>query len=337
MNVPEGLVDRLEHWAKVHYGSGAKVTDVEVMPGHAGLSYGLTIRSGAVHEQLVIRLPPKGVRRSGNTDVLRQVPLLLALDRAGIPVPPVRWWGEDEAWFDVPYLIVGRMPGRTLDVRSPAGGATPATVDALLLAAVEVLARIHALDWKTELADWERPRDLLTEIRFWDPILAKAAEPEWVAVGEGVRDLLLERQPGDPVIGLFHGDFQTNNILFDDTPPQPLRITAVLDWEISGLGATLLDVGSLLMMTDPQSWAANLGEFRAPDAAALVARYEETAGRGTTDVAWYQALAGYRFGVITCFNVMLHRRGKRPDPQWDVLAPSVTTLFGRARELLSSI
>jgi aminoglycoside phosphotransferase (APT) family kinase protein len=90
------------------------------------------------------------------------------------------------------------------------------------------------------------------------------------------------------------------------------------------------------MMTDPRSWAANLGAFRAPDAAALVARYEETAGRVATDVAWYQALAGYRFGVITCFNVMLHRRGKRPDPQWDVLAPSVTTLFGRAGELLTA-
>ncbi len=31
---------------------------------------------------------------------------------------------------------------------------------------------------------------------------------------------------------------------------------------------------------------------------------------------------------------MLHRRGKRHDPEWDLIAPSVKTLFGRAKELL---
>ena len=50
----------------------------------------------------------------------------------------------------------------------------------------------------------------------------------------------------------------------------------------------------------------------------------------------YRALAGYRFGAISCFNVMLHRRGKRHDPEWDLIAPSVKTLFGRAKELLLS-
>jgi hypothetical protein len=26
----------------------------------------------------------------------------------------VRWWGEDERWFGVPYLIVDYVPGATL-------------------------------------------------------------------------------------------------------------------------------------------------------------------------------------------------------------------------------
>ena len=47
----------------------------------------------------------------------------------------------------------------------------------------------------TELADWESPRSIDEEIRHWDRILAKAAEPAWVSQGEEVRALLLERQP----------------------------------------------------------------------------------------------------------------------------------------------
>jgi hypothetical protein len=55
------------------------------------------------------------------------------------------------------------------------------------------------------------------------------------------------------------------------------------------------------------------------------------------DIAWYRAIAGYRFGVITGFNVMLHRRGKRHDPAWESLALSVPALFGRAKEMLLSL
>ena len=33
-------------------------------------------------------------------------------------------------------------------------------------------------------------------------------------------------------------------------------------------------------------------------------------------------------------HMMLHRTGKRPDPEWDLIAPSVGPLFGRGLELL---
>ena len=51
------------------------------MPGHAGLSFGFTVEHGEARDELVMRVPPKGVRRKGNTDVIRQVPLLQALHR----------------------------------------------------------------------------------------------------------------------------------------------------------------------------------------------------------------------------------------------------------------
>jgi hypothetical protein len=51
-------------------------------------------------------------------------------------------------------------------------------------------------------------------------------------------------------------------------------------------------------------------------------------------VRWFRAFAGYRFGVITCFNLMLHRRGKRHDPLWEDTALSAPRMFEHGLELL---
>ena len=108
------LTHQLHNFATAHYGKDASVSQVEVMPGHAGLSFGFRVdfsRDGqAGNESLVMRLPPKGVRQSGNTDVLRQVPLLQALKQRGVPVSSVRWSGADLRWFEVPYILAAAQP-----------------------------------------------------------------------------------------------------------------------------------------------------------------------------------------------------------------------------------
>jgi hypothetical protein len=52
------------------------------------------------------------------------------------------------------------------------------------------------------------------------------------------------------------------------------------------------------------------------------------------EIRWFRAFAGYPFGVITCFNVMLHRRGKRIDPRWEDTVLSAPRMFERGLELL---
>jgi len=338
----ETLQGRLQRFAHAHYGKGAVVRRPVVMPGHAGLSFGFTVayreEGRPCEESLVLRLPPKGVRQSGNTDVLRQAPLLKALQRNGVPVPAVRWFGDDPLWFEVPYLMVEWMRGRTFHVWNPEASfdRSPRAVADIYEQAVLALAQVHQLDWRNELADWEAPRSIEEEIQHWDSILARAAEPEWVSQGEEVRALLLERQPLAPPIGLFHGDYQGTNLLFHRKDGE--RLVALLDWEISGIGAQLLDLGWLLVFIDPMSWSPDHGPIASiPEAEPLIALYEEKVGRTVEDIPWYRAMAGYRFGVITGFNVMLHRKGKRHDPEWERLALSVPALFGRAKEMLLSL
>lgn len=330
---PAWLAERLQSWADAHYGEGARTSELETMPGHAGLSFGFTVDHADGRDRLVMRVPPKGVRRKGNTDVIRQVPLLQALYAAGVRVPPVRWWSEDEQWFDVPYFMVDRLPGRTFAFRDPSVQPGADLVRSVFDQAIDALVTIHKFDWRSRLPDWEEARPLRDEVEYWSPILQKAAEPEWIAMGEEVRDLLLAGLPEDAPVGLFHGDYQTSNLLFDDRSGS-FELEAVLDWEISGIGGHRLDIGWLLMMNDPQSWY-DAGSFSGgPDLEALEARYEEGVGTAVGDIGWYRALSGYRFGVISGLNVMLHRTGKRHDPEWERIALSVPYLFGRARDLL---
>ena len=162
---------QLEHWARAHHHDGATATDVRAMPGHAGLSFGFdVVDAGGIIEQLVVRMPPKGVRRSGNTDVIRQVPLLVALAAAGVPVAEVAWWDDDERWFGVPYFMVRLLPGETYQVRDPSPAFAGVSCSDVMRAAVEALALVHRVDHHAVLPDWEHPRALAQEVSFWDPI-----------------------------------------------------------------------------------------------------------------------------------------------------------------------
>jgi aminoglycoside phosphotransferase (APT) family kinase protein len=330
---PAAIATALQRWAHAHYDPSVTVADVRPMPGHAGLSFGFRLlsTSGDELDHLVVRMPPKGVRRSGNTDVLRQVPLLDALGEAGLPVAQVVWHDADERWFEVPYFMVRLLPGETYQVRQPGAAFDRTSCSDVIKAAVGALAQIHRFDWERSLSEWQPMRSLADEISAWTPLIAKAAEPAWQSLATETRDLLQAAVPASPVVGVFHGDFQTNNILFDGS-----SVVAVLDWEISGLGAQLLDLGWLLFMNDGESWVDNAGLERVPAFDEIVAWYAAAAKRDISlrDVAFYRALAGYRFGVISGLNVMLHRTGKRHDPEWERIALSVPAMFTTAYRLL---
>ena len=152
--------------------------------------------------------------------------------------------------------------------------------------------------------------------QFWDPMLQKAAEPEWIAMGERTRDLLLATMPHDPDVGVFHGDFQTNNILFDGADVVAVaRLGDQRDRRAAARPRLAAD------HERPASWSDGARLARRAAVRRHGRRGTPTAsravGRRSTTSRWYRALSGYRFGVISGLNVMLHRTGKRPDPEWE--------------------
>ena len=321
----------LSRWAEAHYGPGAAVSRVAPMPGHAGISFGFDVSSSEGSDRLVVRVAPPGVRRVGPADVLHQVPVLQAANATGVPVPAVRWWSDDERWFGSPYFVVERLPGASLDSWEPLPGDTSG-VGRIFEEAVDALAAIHRIDWRERLPNWSVPRSLEAEIRAWEPILRKGRNDTWAALGLGLRDQLLQTMPAEPEPTVIHGDYYSNNWVCDGD-----RLLGVVDWEIAGIGPPLLDVGWLMMVYDPACWGPTRRAWMTwgPSPAEIADAYQAAVGRTSSALAWYQALACWRFGSITAMNVHLDRTGKRPDETWALIGEAFETLMERGRELLS--
>lgn len=334
----EELSQRLVPFCQEKYQGSAAVVDVWKMPGHAGFAYGFEVRHPGGIDRWFLRLPPPGVKWRGTADVLRQAAVLDALDGTEVPHCSVQWSGDDLEWFGCPYFVVPVLEGDVLRLEDD-GWARRLDRDTrfdMARQAMNALAGIHTLDPGAApyLGDAVAFED---DVMRWDRFVSKAADPERLALQPSVRERLLAQLPEGAPIGIFHGDFQWANLFYSEQG----RLLAVIDWELTGIGATLNDVGWIATFNDPEAWhETRRPGGHMPDADQLVSMYEQawehSAPRADPlpDLAWFRALAAYKFAIITGFNLMLHRRGKRHDPEWEITRNSIEPLLARAAELL---
>jgi aminoglycoside phosphotransferase (APT) family kinase protein len=329
------LIEALTRLVRAKTGDdGAKVTDLRALPGHAGFGYSFLLersRTGAEPAgKLVLRVAPPAVRIAGPADIVRQARIMESLANTDVPVPRILWYGDEAEFFDRPYFVDAWVDGFKLVDRSDI-----AADHARRLArdGVRVLAALHRVDWRERRLAWGEPQPLEEEMKRLDHLLDRPTlDPAVVARGPELRAKLRGSIPGDAPVGCVHGDFHWANVMFRDD-----GVAALIDWEIALCGPTLLDLGWVCFFSDPSAWANGQLMFDAPlDPDEILDAYEEAAGQplDRARMSWFRAFAAYRFGVITCFNIMLHRRGKRHDPAWETTARSAPRMFERGLELL---
>jgi aminoglycoside phosphotransferase (APT) family kinase protein len=312
--------------------AGARAHSLETLPGHAGFSYSFILErstDGATPAgKFVVRIAPPGVKISGPADIVRQARVMASLADTPVAVPPIIWYGDEPEFFDRPYFVGGFVEGFKLgESQLPL-----AHLKRLARAGIATMAALHNVAWEPRRDAWGAPFALSDELKRLDYLLDRdTLDPAVVARGPELRERLRSSLPAGTRIGCVHGDFQWSNVLFDEQ-----RVVALIDWEISLVGATLLDLGWICFFSDPQSWVGTDVRGSLLNADEIVDAYAEAAGFPVSipEVRWFRAFAGYRFGVITCFNLMLHRRGKRPDPLWEETALSAPRMFEHGLELL---
>ncbi|MBI2766464.1 MAG: phosphotransferase family protein [Chloroflexi bacterium] len=328
----EEMQERLVPFVRTHLEDPfAKVVSVEPGPGHAGFSYLFDVRSEGQLKRYFMRLPPPNVKHEGTADVLRQVSALRALDGTDVPHAPVIWAGDDPQWFGDPYFVVPRIEGDVLRGEWLEGFNDGQRRD-MARQAMTALAGIHRVDWETKCQYLGDFWGFEFDVTRWDRFYEKAADQHLLALQPRVRELLLAKIPRDARIGLYHGDFQWANLMFS----AEAKLLAVIDWELCGIGATLNDVGWICAFNDPAAWAPNRPVITSPMPRAdeLEQMYVEAWGSDPGDIGWFKALAVYKFGIISGFNLMLHRRGKRPDATWEETALSMPYNMAYALKML---
>src|SRR5579872_5815565 len=312
---------------------GARILEVSALPGHAGFGYSFMLErttSGGPSGKLVLRVAPEGVRIAGPADVVRQARIMKSFADTDVPVPPILWYGDEAEFFGRPYFVDGFVDGFKLaDVALAA-----AEAHSYARVGVETLAALHRVPWEPRRDAWGSVTELSEEMKRLDHLLDRdTLDPKVVARAPELREKLRSSLPKSPRVGIVHGDFQWSNIMFNDG-----RVVALIDWEISMIGPTLLDLGWVCFFSDPESFFQGGSASTSPlSADEIVEVYSKSAGFPVAmeEVRWFRAFAGYRIGVITVFNLMLHRRGKRDDPHWEDIALSAPTMFSHGLELLA--
>lgn len=311
----------------------ARVTDVHKMPGHAGFAYGFTVHSKGKTESWFLRLPPPNVNLRGTADVLRQVEVLNALDGGPVPHCTVKWSGDDSQWFGRPYFTVPKLEGDVLRFGEDGWAAKFSKEKRWSMAreAMAALANIHKLDAARDTPYLGPPVPFNEDVERWDRFYERAADPHQLDGVPDARKRLLATIPTEANVGVFHGDFQWANLFFSFEG----ELLAVIDWELVGAGATLNDVGWIATFNDPSAWTHHQAvSGLMPGAEELIEMYAEAHGESLPDINWFRALAAYKFAIISGFNLGLHRRGKRHDPHWEVIAQSMKSLIDYALRLL---
>jgi aminoglycoside phosphotransferase (APT) family kinase protein len=296
-----------------------RVVSVEPIPaGHSGFTYFVETEAS---KRYVLRLPPPGARIAATADVVRQGRIMSSLHAAGLPAPAILYMSSEPVVDGRPYVLMEAVDGLRIEATSKRE-----KPEEIAASAVGVLKRLHALPLEQSGIGDEEPVPLVAEMMRWAMLMQRAPEELTSRAGE-LGGLLAAGAPAERTPTLVHGDYHYGNILFHG--PQ---VVAVLDWEIAQIGQPLLDLGCLCVMTIRRSFR----DAPSPGGALAIAMDElfDLYGVQASEMRWFVALSLYKYAAILGYNLMLHRRGKRPDPMYEQLTTTITGMIDQGIAIL---
>jgi aminoglycoside phosphotransferase (APT) family kinase protein len=310
----------------------------EIGDGHSNLSF-LLVRG---ERRFVLRRPPRGELSASANDVLRESRVLEAVARTPVPVPEVLARCEDPELIGAPFFVMSFVEGAPIN-----DGLAEETDDAeaparILTDTVAALADLHAADLDASgLGDFGRPSGYLDRQlrRFASLLEANATRP--LPDLESVAAWLAANIPADSETTFVHGDYRLGNLMF----ASPLRLTAVLDWELATVGDPLADLGYLTAVWAEEGDTPNpmfaLSRLTArpgfPGRDEVAGRYAEATGRSLESLPWYQTLALWKSAIFLEGSFKRYSEGASTDEYFAALDRGVPAVARAAAGLTEAI
>jgi aminoglycoside phosphotransferase (APT) family kinase protein len=331
-------VERLGAWLASTTGRDLPPLEVRrVSTGHTNEM--ILVTTG--EDRWILRRPPRTRSAATAHNVAREHRVLHALDRTDVPHPHTVALCEDESVIGAPFMLMEFVEGigATLPLPAP----FDASVDGqreMAFSLVDSLAQLALVDWRAVGLDgFGKPDGFLArQVSRWRSQLEQYKTRD-VAHLDEVAAWLEKERPESVRIGIVHGDYQWNNVLF--AADRPGRVVAIVDWEQSTIGDPLLDIGWLLgLWYEPGEEATGREASRLfcqlpglPSRADLAARYAERSGLPLEHIDYYRALALFKLACVIEGSYARYLKGQSDDPIHATFEVRVPALMARAHAI----
>lgn len=279
------------------------VGPLEIAQFHGGVSNPtFLLTDTGTTTRYVLRKKPSGDLLSSAHAVDREYRVMAALGDSDVPVPTMLAFCGDPGVIGTPFYLMQFLEGRIYTDNRLADMSREQRREAYR-AVARSLATLHAVKAGTVgLGDYGQPGNYFErQIARWSRQY-RQGQTEDIASMERMMTALLSRIPADYCVGIVHGDFRLENVMFaSDTPD----VIAVLDWELSTVGAPLADLGffCLFYHAEFMDWGSNatidFATSGIPTEAEFVADYCAASGRiGIEDFGFYLGFSAFRLAAI---------------------------------------
>ena len=250
-------------------------------------------------QQVVLRRKPPGELLPSAHAVDREFRVIKALGKTDIPVAKAHLLCEDESIIGSAFYIMEYLDGRVFWDPALSEVGSNAERSAIYDEMNRVLAALHSVDIDAVgLSDFGRPGNYFErQINRWTKQYRASETEHSEAMETLIQWLPINIPEDDGSIGLVHGDYRLDNIMFHPTKP---KIIGILDWELSTLGHPLADLSYQVMAWQlPQDGGlrgllnVDRKALEIPTDDAYVAKYCERTGRETIE--------NWNFYLVFCF------------------------------------
>lgn len=340
---PQEIRAALEAWLRGQI-PDASITecDVPAASGMSNLTVLFTAQTPGGERHYVARVAPEGPSVFPSFDLHKEADVLNALASIGLPAPKVHWVEDDPGALGSPFLVMERAFGR-VPADDPPFTATGWVLELdeqqqfdLCRNSLEAIGAIHNADWQALGLSSLVPEGGGAAYAVYDADLASwkafydwARESDVNPTVEAGFAWLAEHRPDEhrePV--LLWGDSRIGNMLFADDQ----SVSAVLDWEMVGLGQPEADVAWWLFILRHHTEGIGMPVPSGfPSRQDVVALYEKSSGRTLEHLDYYEVWAAVRLAII------MHRAGNLMI-QLGLLPPDAPMKFNNpASQLLAKL